>query len=114
MVKQIGPPAFLAGILLSALAGFLWPTNITVMIVVASLGVLVGVLNIADKEVSGFLLASLTFMISIGGFINLGTVFGQLPGLTQAIPAFLGYIVAFVGPAASVVAFKQIWMLAKD
>lgn len=110
-MKKLGPYAFIAGVALSALAGILLPSSATVSLIVMCLGVIVGLLNIADKEVMGFLLAAIALTVSAGA---LGTVFGQLPVLTTAAPAFFGYIVSFTGPAAGVVAFKQIWMLAKD
>ncbi|VVB98237.1 Uncharacterised protein [uncultured archaeon] len=111
MIKQLGPPAFVAGFLLSVIAAVFWPLNGIVAIVVACLGVIVGLLNIQDKEVPGFLLATIAFTVSAG---SLGVVFGQLYGLTTAAPAFFNYIVTFVAPAAGVVAFKQLWLLAKD
>ncbi len=111
MLKKLGPYAFIAGAALSALAGALLPFNGTISLVVMCLGVIVGLLNIADKEVMGFLLAAIALTVSAGA---LGTVFAQLPLLATAAPAFFGYIVAFAGPAAGVVALKQIIMLAKD
>ncbi len=111
MIKRIGPPAFLAGFVLSILAAFFWPTNGSVPLIVASLGILVGLLNIENKEVPAFLLATVAFAVSAG---SLGAVFGRLYGLETAAPVFFNYIVSFVAPAAGVVAFKQIWMLAKD
>ncbi len=111
MVKKLGPYAFFAGFLLSAVAGLLWPNNSSVTLAILALGVIVGLLNIVPKEVPGFLLAAIAFTASAG---PLGTVFGQLPGLAIAAPAFFNYVVAFAGPAAGVVAFKQIWMLARD
>lgn len=110
-VLEIGPYAFMAGIAVSAVAGFMWPHNASATLLVAILGVLVGMLNIKDKEVPGFLFASIALMVSAG---SLGTVFGQFPVLTTAAPAFFSYIATFAAPAAGIVSFKQLWMLAKD
>ncbi len=110
-LDKIGPPAFVAGMALSMLAAIIMPVSLALHIAVACLGIIAGLLNIRDKEIQSFLLSTVVFTISAN---TLGQVFGQLPGLETAAPAFFGYVVAFVGPAAAVVAFKQIWMLAKD
>lgn len=115
MVKRLGPPAFIAGFVLSILASVLTQyvpmASNPIPLVVACLGVIVGLINITDKEVPGFLLAAIAFTVSAG---SLATVFANVPGLLTAAPMFFNYIVTFTAPAAGVVAFKQIWMLAKD
>lgn len=108
-IKQIGPIVFVFGIVISGLAGVFWPSTGAIALLMACFGVIVGLLNINDKEVNGFLLASIAFTISA---VSLGTVFGQITGLGSIMPAYFKYIVAFVGPAAGIVGLKQIWMLA--
>jgi hypothetical protein len=117
MVQRLGPMAFMAGVVLSVLAGFLLPGSMAVAIVVACLGIIVGLFNIQDKEVPSFLLAAIAFTTAAA---SLGLVFGQIgvaggnKMLAEAPVAFFNYVATFAGTAAGVVAFKQIWILAKD
>ena len=73
------------------------------------LGVIVGLINITTKETMGFLVSAITLILA-------STVYwGGLPfGLGQALGSVLNNIVAFVSPAAIVVALKTVWKLAKD
>jgi hypothetical protein len=79
-----------------------------ITIVLVILGLVVGVLNIKDKEIFNFLIA--TIAIVAVGAANLN----QIP----IIGSYLGYmvlnIVAFVAPAALVVALKAIYGLASN
>lgn len=110
-IKHLGPYAFFAGFAISVIASFMWPSNLPATLAVLLLGVVVGLLNIQPKEVPNFLIAAIAFTASAA---FLGVVFGQFPVISSAAPRFFDYIVTFVAPATGVVAFKQIWMLAKD
>ena len=111
VLKKYGPMCFAIGIAVSIIAAYISPSNAAVSLFVATLGIVVGIFNIRDEEIQGFLLAAITFMISAGG---LGQVFTALPVLSGMVPAFCAYVIAFTAPAASVVAFKQIYSMARD
>lgn len=108
---QYGPMLFALGLGISIVAALLAPLSFELKALVALLGLVVGLFNISDKEVPGFLLASLTFMVS---FLALGQVFNSLPVLNTLMPAFFDYMKSFTATAAGVVAFKEIYLLAKD
>ena len=101
----IGRWAFLLGVIISLLAGFggQIPALITVLFV---LGLIVGFLNITEKESTPFLVAVIALLI-IG---IAGLQFGRF---TQTIVAILQNLIAFVSAAAVVVALKQVLSIAK-
>ena len=112
-MKNIGPWAFVLGIVIALLAGFATTTvDTTLVLVLAVLGIIVGFLNVSDKEVVKFLVSTLAFMIAAS---SLNVVFAKLPesvgiGLSLA----MSYIGVFVAPAAAIVAIKALYDIAKE
>jgi len=106
MDAKIGSWAFILGVLIAIVAGLVpaWQTSTLVWVLVI-LGLIVGFLNITGKETTEFLVAALTLMI-------IGSA-GAIPALGVVILSILANIVAFVAPAALVVALKSIWTLAQ-
>lgn len=107
--KKIGEWAFLGGVLLAVVLG-LFPGIITegmAALVLVILGLLVGFLNIAEKEVQQFIIASIALLLP-------GTITGlvALPYIGTYVVSILGNIAAFVAPAVVIVALKAIWELA--
>ena len=108
MSNILGHGSFLVGFLLAIFAG-LMPSlqNLKIVWVIVILGLVVGFLNITAEETAEFLLAGISLVICAGAanmFLPLGLI----------INSILNYIIAFVVPAALVVALKTIWVLAKD
>lgn len=109
MDGKIGHYAFVIGVIVAVLAGLMpqvqqspWLTWILV-----ALGLVVGLLNITAKETQEFLVASVALIIA--SFAAQGIVV-----LGYLIANMLNNIIAFVFPAALVVALKAIWSLAQD
>lgn len=105
--NNLGHWAFLIGVVLALIAGFV-PQLQThrVAWIIALLGLLVGLLNITKQEAYQFLLATVALLLSVASAIEifqLGSIVGVLEN-----------VVIFVFPAAFVVAFKTIWQLAKE
>ncbi|MEM4347148.1 MAG: hypothetical protein QW802_00990 [Candidatus Altiarchaeota archaeon] len=102
---KIGAWSFVVGLVISILAG-LGISAEWVPFVLVVLGVLVGILNIADKEVVPFLVGAIALMFSTYslGYLPLGSI----------ITAILKNINTFVAPAAAVVALRTIYDLAKE
>ena len=101
----IGRWAFLLGVLISLIAGLGGeiPALVTVLFV---LGLVVGFLNVSERESTPFLVAVITLMI-----VGLaGLQFGKF---TPAIVAVLQNLIAFTAAAAVVVALKQVLTIAK-
>ena len=116
-IKKYGPYAFYAALVLAVLLAFL-PSGLKVVatLLLAVLGVVVGVLNISEKEMTHFLLACLAWMVAGS---SLQTIIAGLPVFGTTVVAawmiaVLGNIVTFIGPAAAVVAIMQLYSLTKN
>jgi hypothetical protein len=74
------------------------------------LGLIVGLLNITQEEVSNFLIAAIALILvgTIGGGLS------TIPAIGVSLAAIVSNIAVFVVPAALVVSLKAVWSLAKD
>ena len=114
MVKQnrIGEWAFLAFVIIAILAGLATSANVTapyleVTAVLVVLGIIVGFLNITEKETNSFLIAAIALLAAgTASFASLD-VAGS-PGVGAVIDNVLRFIGAFVAPAAVIVALKAV------
>lgn len=112
-LEQYGPYAFLAGVLIAIIAGIagsFLPENVSgwIPLLLVVLGLVVGFLNIKDKEAKQFLIASIA-LIAVGG-ANLSVI----PLVGTYLQAIVQGIVVFVAPAALVVGLLAIKKLAAD
>ncbi len=105
-MAQLGKWAFIVGLVICIVGGlgfsqpwFVW--------LLALLGLIVGFLNVTDKECTKFLLAAIGLIIAASAWSSLPYVGGYL---TQ----ILYNIVAFIGAAVLVVALKVLFETAKD
>jgi|SRR3989344_4508265 len=105
-VAKLGKVAFLGGIVLAVLFGFL-PAASWLSWVFVVLGLLVGMLNIEEKEMSSFLMAGT--VLALMGFLGTQS-FGAVPFLG----AIFDNMLALAAPATVVVALKSVWSLAKS
>ncbi len=101
---MMGRLAFYAGLIVSAVAGWMQIGRTGVM-VLAGLGVLVGLLNVTEKESHNFLLATLV-LISAG--LAMGAIFG---GAFQKV---MFSFIAFSASAAFIVALKEVYNIEKS
>ena len=110
--QQIGSWAFIAGVVLAVVSGLVASVAVQygayIGPVLVILGLVVGWMNITDKEISLFLLATIALMAGAGSNIN------AIPVVGAYVSSVLTYIVGFVAPAALVVALKAVYTLAKD
>ena len=106
MDSKIGHWAFIIGILLAIIAGLVpaWQTP-TITWILVVLGLIVGLLNIQAKETTEFLVATIALMM-------VGSA-GAIPALGVIVLSILANVVAFVAPAALIVALKAIYALAQ-
>lgn len=91
----------LAGALTSAVAGY-----VTLTLVV--LGLVVGFLNIGDKDMKEFLLAVIA--LGVIGSANLSAI----PAAGTYLAAMVLNIIAFVAPAALIVALKVVYNMSSS
>ena len=116
MVSQkIGSWAFILGVVISIIAGLAAATVVAyagwIVFVLVVLGLLVGFLNIGDKEIQPFLIAAIALIvIGTTSLLHLNTLY---LGLGTILTTMLQYIAAFVAPAALIVALKAVYNLAK-
>ena len=96
---QLGAWSFILGLALAIILAFV---NVDLGWLLILLGVVVGLLNVQDKEIPNFLLASLA-LIGVGsaGISILG------------IPLILDNVVRFVSPAMIIVAVKAIYEIGR-
>lgn len=113
MASKMGQWSFVVGILLAILLGFV-PGNLmgVATLVLVILGLLVGFLNITEKETTPFLVASVA-LLATGNAADSLTVIPP-DALGDFLASAVRNIAAFVAPAAILVAVKAIWALAKD
>lgn len=115
-MEKVGEYAFLAGVIIAVLAGVAagavvaYAAWITLALVV--LGIIVGLLNVSEKETQPFLVAAIALMVTgtIAAFVSIDTV---LPPLGSIVAGVVGQIAVFVAPAAVIVALKAVWDLGK-
>ena len=108
--KSWGELAFLFGIALAIVLSFFPDTSssTTPGLVLAVLGLIVGLFNITYKETHGFLVASIVLLLVGSAGLDFLPYIGDWLGTT-----FIN-ISHFVAPAAMIVAFKTVIDLAKN
>ena len=111
--SKIGVWAFFIGLIISVLVAIFvsQPTAATwVPIVLGILGIIVGLLNVSDKEINLFLIATIAFLISFGALSNVFMgIFNWQP-----IANFFDLLALFIAPATAIVAIKAIVNVAKN
>jgi len=106
----VGKWSFIVALVLAILIALIpnTMTNQVWIIVLIVLGVIVGLLNIQDKEITQFLVASISIMLS-------GIIFGMIGGtIVGVVSAFAGALSLVAGGAAFVVSIKAIISLGKN
>lgn len=112
-INKIGELAFLVGVILAILVGLFLgsPTSVSypmyMAVILVLLGIVVGLLNITEKETTAYLVAVIALLAAGSGGL------GILPTVGSYLDAMLVNIALFVAPAAVIVALKTIVTLAK-
>ena len=113
--QAIGSYAFLLGVIIAILAGAAaaaaigYPGVEYVPLALVILGLIVGVLNIGDKEVQSFLVAGIALIV-----VGIpGAALGAIPIIGTYLVSILGGVSAFAAPAVLVVALKAFYNLSK-
>jgi hypothetical protein len=107
-MTKIGRYAFIAGLVISLLAGIMPYFGMVIgsmgLAALVVLGVIVGILNVTGKEVQPFLLGTVALMI-------VGTALGSVLASVSIIANILSAFVAFVAGAALIVALKEVYAI---
>ena len=108
--EKLGGWAFILGVVIAIIAGLasgaldaMSAGYVTLALVV--LGLVVGFLNIGDKEVNNFLIAAIAVVLL--GTANLAVI----PLIGMYLASMVLNVAAFVAPAALVVALKSVYNL---
>jgi hypothetical protein len=105
-MAQIGKWAFTVGLVIAIVGGLGFGQTWFAWLLVL-LGLIVGFLNVTDREAQKFLLAAI-------GLIVAATAWGLLPYVGGYLSAILNNVVAFIGAAVVVVALKVLFETAQD
>ncbi len=111
MMATIGPWAYIIGLVIAVLAGLFAQGNPMVFWGLGALGLLVGLLNVTEKETLLFLVAAIAFLSSAN---SLAQIFASVPALGYASGSLFQYLVAFTAPAAAIVALKALYEVSKS
>lgn len=98
-LTKIGHWSFIGGLILAVLAVFVQAPYLALILFV--LGLVVGFLNIKEKE-------SAPFLISVIALLVIGAAGLQLGQLTPVISSILNNFIAFISATGLVVAIKQV------
>ena len=110
---KLGYWSFIAGLVLAiiiALIAGASPPDWAIF-VLGFVGLVVGLLNITDKEVNAFLIATIAFIVSAGA---LAEVFKVILVGWGVVGAFFNLLTVFFAPAAAIVALKALYAIAKE
>jgi hypothetical protein len=115
LLSMVAMVAFIAGYVLSIIAGIWLPTNQILILILVILGVIVGLLNITGKEIIPYLIAAIALIIV--GNIGDGGAFSPLNDVWEGLGDVLNDIVRkmaiFSAPAAVIQAIRAGVTLAK-
>ena len=106
-VDIVGKWAFLIGVILAVVLGLFDPVLGNWAIVLVVIGLIVGLLNVTDKEVTPFLMSGAVLIIAsaLGG-----TLMSDVPYVGAVLDALLAVFV----PATVIVAIKNVFSLARN
>jgi lipoprotein signal peptidase len=113
-LEKIGEWAFIIGVIIAVIAGalysFLGEFSQQIPLVLVILGIVVGLLNIKDKETTPFLIAAIA-LLSTGAISAFREIDLVVDPLGLILTKIFGYIALFVAPAAVIVAVVAIYKL---
>lgn len=131
-MEEVAEYAFMAFVAIAVIAGLVlgymaydaggWTevadANGYVTLIMLILGVIVGLISITSKEVQPFLMAAIALMVTRVGLGSVtGDVWQPLEQVHELLyfwaAGILNYIVAFVAPAAVLIAVRSVWTLAR-
>lgn len=107
-MQKIGGYAFIVGVLLAIVAGLVplsAGTASMVLWIMVVLGVIIGLLNVTDKETTPFLVAAIALILTHTALSTLNVTL---------ITNIVSNIAVLASPAALIVALKAVWNMASS
>lgn len=105
-MAMVGKVAFIIGLIIAVVAGFGF-TQDWFPWVLAVLGLIVGLLNVGEKEANRFLLASIGLLLS-------ATAIQSVPFIGLTGTRIMGYLAIFIAAAVLIVALQALFQTARD
>ena len=111
--ELLGSWAFLIGVILAIIlgAGFAGRFDATITWILVVIGVLVGLLNVANKEVQPFLISGLVLIIDSSLTANLVV---SIPSAGPILASTLASLIIVFAPATIIVALKNVFSITKN
>ncbi len=103
--ELIGKWAFIIGLIIAVIAGFITGYTEVILLALFILGLIVGFMNIKDKDLMKFLLATVALLVLGVSSINALSMLGVVSDYLDSI---LGNFISFVSAAALVVSIKAV------
>ncbi len=105
LLSVVAMVAFIAGYVLSIIAGIWAPDHGVLILILVLLGVIVGLLNITGKEIIPYLVAAIALIVvgNLEAFSPLNRVWD---GLGDGINDIVGMMATFSAPAAVIQAIR--------
>jgi hypothetical protein len=123
MLGLAGPAAFYVGLAIAILAMLVTPVP-WLYYALAVLGIVAGIANVTAKETGPYLFASVAFIVTAMGIINVVTALGSTTmaavlnsatlTTSVAVVRLAANITVFVGVGAVIIALRAIWGIAKS
>lgn len=111
--QKVGEWAFFACVIIAVIGGIIAPDNGGMTLALIILGIIVGVMNITEKETTPYLIAAIVLIVAgTAGFKVLDNITGAI-ALGTRVESILNYVSNFVAPAAVIVALKAVWGMAR-
>jgi len=115
MAGKLGQWAFIIGVAIAILIGLFasklsGDTQGWLILLLVVLGLIVGLLNVSEKESTPFLVAAVALLLTG----TAGDTLAIIPAVCSYLSGVVKAIAVFVAPAAIVVALKAIKSLASD
>ena len=111
--KMIGAWAFAAGIVLAVIIGLFSFKSSWAYILLVLLGLMIGFLNVGDKDSMTFLLASLALVIVSGMGNNTLIFISNLSPVLESLSDVLSSLLVLFVPATVIVALKTVFSIAR-
>ena len=112
ILSVVAMVAFIAGYVLSIIAGIWAPDSAVLILILVILGLIVGLLNITGKEIIPYLIAAIALII-VGNFEAFTPLNDVVDGLGDYLNDIVGMMAIFSAPAAVVQAIRAGVALAK-
>lgn len=106
---KLGRWAFVIGLIISVLLGFVTFTYASLVLVI--LGLIVGFMNVNEKETTNYLVAAIALMIVGVAGLQALSAFGSLYTWIQTV---MTSFTTFVAASAVVVAIKELFVMGKE